>query len=144
MAKASISVDTDALDQKIAELKEATRTANETLAAVKETLREVRKVKAECEDIASRTSSRLENHLDEEAGRMLKELGEKTGAAMDAAVEKVSSEFTRLENIFLGTGDERAGASIPELIDSLPRCKRCKRKVGPNGHICERVVPDAP
>lgn len=118
----SVNINMEALDKKIEELRAATREANECLAGVKETLREVKRVGEEVDNKVSRALSSIERDIEEKVKTELAELGEATKYHMDLSVEKVSQEFQKLQDILLGTGPEDNGRdqTIPELVNGLP------------------------
>lgn len=108
------------VEAKVEELKAATRAANEVLADVKATLREVRKIGEEVDHKVNAALRSIERQIEEKVGSELAELGATTKRQMEISVDKVSAEFQKLQDILLGENEEREGRTIPELIKDLP------------------------
>lgn len=123
-------------DEKVAALKTATREANEALADLKACMKELRALKAELDKTEVITARKLEIHMDAAAQSEISQLTEFTKDAIEKATDAVYKRFDQLRDILLGEGPERDGASIPELIDELPKCHKCFGKLTPGGHKC--------
>jgi hypothetical protein len=96
-------------DDKVAELRTATRVANETLRDLRTTLKEAREL----------LHGELGARLDAEAARQVGLLGNATEQAMAAAVARVCQQFDKLANILLGLRD--GGISLEELVTMIAR-----------------------
>ena len=63
-----------------------------------------------------------------EVAKQVLTLGEATKKAMDAAVEKVSREFDKLEAVFLGKDKASERQGMSPLEDLIPRYKQSMRR----------------
>lgn len=138
-----VEVDMSTIEAKLQELRDAGREVNLILADVKETLREVRKVKAEVQAIFDGAAPKIEKMMEEAAKKEIDELSAATALQIEKASDAVIARFDKLRDILLGEDEDDDGESVPDLIAQLPTCRRCGKKDTPGGHKCERVVPDA-
>lgn len=126
----------DKYDEKINALKVATREANEALAAVKTTLREVKKERTEIEKL-------IEHQFDEKIKDQVAESLATYQTALDNAVESstqaVFDRFDKITAMLLGETKEarRKGPSVPEMIEARPQCPTC------GGRLCKEVCVNA-
>jgi predicted phage-related endonuclease len=105
-------------DQKIDEMREATRAANETLSDLKRTLKEVKKVQAE-------VHKEIDTAFDDKVATVVADTLASYRVSIDEAIENATQAvFDRFDTIHKTlTGetraDKRAGRpSIPEMIES--------------------------
>lgn len=95
------------------------RSPEEILAALDERLREARGVLGDLERFIKEARKVIPNAIKEtiekEVAAQLKVLGEQTAEAMRKAVEKVSKEFDRLEQAYLGTEPKSIKSGKPSL-----------------------------
>ena len=119
----------DKYDEKINALKVAMREANETLAAVKFTLKEIRKEREEIEKL-------IEHRFDEKIRDQVADSLATYQTALDKAVEDstqaVFDRFDLITKTLLGETkrDRKKGPSVPEMIET-----RAARKAEP-------ILPD--
>jgi len=103
-------------EQKIEELRIATREANETLRDLKTILRDLKHERAEIEKMIE---TQFDKKISVQVADTLASYNETIKEAMQAGVDHVLNEFDKLEGIMLGTDpkSKRAGkASLPELV----------------------------
>jgi LPS O-antigen subunit length determinant protein (WzzB/FepE family) len=104
-------------DEKIAQLKQATREANEAIQGMRDATREAKAVLAEVKEAAQKS---VDAYVMPEVEKCVAALQEATNGAVEAATERVFNRFDGLTNLLLGT--DRASLktgelSIPELIE---------------------------
>lgn len=115
-------LDLTKLEQLRDELRELIREAHGATKDLRQAVRDAKK--AVESDIAETMKAEVE--------RQVAHLGEATGKAMRAAVEKVHREFDRLEAIFTGTDPQSRHEGKPPL-EELLRAPRPVRPQSPKG-----------
>lgn len=112
---------TDSTDEKIAQLKAATREANEAIKGLREAERDLKKVVATIEGMASKTVGAL---VEEAAKAQIARLAAATDKAIDDTSEAIDKRFQQVADILLGEDKKsrRSGRpSIPELAEQRKR-----------------------
>lgn len=117
----------DINNDKVEEIRAATREANETLQDLRLVLKEFRDERQAIAKLLEGVPERLvKEHIEEAVIAGLAIMGQQIKEAMDSSVAKVGREFDRLEAIFTGTDNtsKRTGKpTLEELIRSHPNSK---------------------
>ena len=107
---------TQSPDEKIKELKQATRAANEVLAELKDTLKDVKKAR---DEISKLLESAFEDQIASVVSDTLASYKESIDKAIDDATQAVFDRFETISKTLLGETKEarrKHGMSVPESI----------------------------
>lgn len=103
-------------NQKIEQLKEATRSANEVLSDLKRTLREIKQIRDEVDEVIA---TAFEEKIADKVSTTLADYQESLNAAIDKGTQAVFDRFDTITKTLLGETKEarrKHGETIPEAL----------------------------
>lgn len=103
-------------NQKIEQLKEATRSANEVLSDLKRTLREIKQIRDEVDEVIA---TAFEEKIADKVSTTLADYQESLNAAIDKGTQAVFDRFDTITKTLLGETKEarrKHGETVPEAL----------------------------
>lgn len=120
-------------NQKIEQLKEATRSANEVLSDLKRTLREIKQIRDEVDEVIA---TAFEEKIADKVSTTLADYQESLNAAIDKGTQAVFDRFDTITKTLLGEtkgARRKHGETIPEMLEKN-WCARCSSPT--NNCVC--------